>query len=457
MRRFFFVLSILFWLQPTYSSTIEPGSLIRDAEIEEILHSYIDPILGAAHINPRDLTLYVLVSNDVNAFATFNTTICIYTGFLLKTERVEEVIGVLAHEIGHLAGKHLVGLVSALENAQKSSMLGTIAGVALAVLAGRPDLAVFSGLGSQNIAQYSLANFSQGQETIADQLAIKFLKKLCWPTDGLGTFLKKLSNQELLSDSQRDPYLRTHPLTTDRIQAVQRLSHLSVCTKKSPHPALLAKKYTLLKTKLEAFLLAPVLVLRKYTDKTFLSQYAQSIAYYRLANTKKALEVLENLVLEQPQNPFLWELKGQILYESGQISKAIQAYTESLILRPNDALLLLGLAQALISAEKKEFLEQSLKLLKKARRLEPKNILVHHYLSIAYGRQGKMGLMSLSLAEKAFLEKKWAEAKEQIKRALYYLKAKAQAKYKLRAEDLKNQIDQESERNPKGNEASLTS
>lgn len=420
------------------ADTIAAGTVIRDAEIESILHSYIDPIFTAAHLNPKDLRLLLVVSKDVNAFATFNSTIVLFTGFLLKTENVREVIGVLAHEIGHLAGHHLVSLTDAIENAQKQNLLCALAGVTLGILTGRPDIGIFSVMGGGTAAQYSFSSFNRGQEAAADQMAIRYLSTLCWPTDGLGTFLKKLLSQELLRDAQKDPYLRTHPLTQDRVKAVENAYEIA-CSK--PLPAKMTEDYKLLKMKLEAFLLPPLGVLEQYKGTDFLNVYAQVIAYYRLAQTNKALETLDALLRDHAGNPFLWELKGQILYESGKIKESVVAHEKAVSLKPESPLLMLGLAQSLVALEDKKQLTRAESLLEKAVESEPENTSMWHYLSIVYGRQKKMGEMALSLAEKEALDKNWKEVEQQAKRALNYLKP--QNRSFLRAQDIKNQATRE--------------
>ncbi len=417
---------------------LSAGTVIRDAEIESILHSYTDPLFRVAKLNPKDLRLVIVVNRDVNASATFNTTIILFTGFLLKTESVQEVIGVLAHEIGHLAGQHLVSLVDAVDNAQKMSLLGALAGVTLGLLTGNPQIGIFSVMGGHTSAHYSFAHFNQGQESAADRMAIRFLNDLCWPVEGLESFLRKLLSQELLRDTQQDPYLRTHPLTKDRVNMVQHLAQIS-CTKPFSHDML--ANYQILKMKLEAFLGVPSLVLEKYQGDSFLNRYAQAIAYYRLSDSTRALQILDELLKIHDKNAFLWELKGQILYENGKLKESVGCYEKAVALKPAQPLLLLGLAQSLIALEDKKVLLRAESLLEKAREFERENGLILHYLSVVYGRQNKMGKMALALAEKEALLLNWPEAKQQAERALTHLKAKD--KSFLRAHDLKNQATQE--------------
>ncbi|MEI8320754.1 MAG: M48 family metalloprotease [Alphaproteobacteria bacterium] len=435
---------ILFAVFVANSEELAPGTVIRDAEIEAILHSYTDPLFKVAHLNPKDLRLIIVVSKDVNASATFNTTITVLTGFLLKTERVDEIIGVFAHEIGHLAGNHLMGLTDAIDNAQKTSLLGTLAGVTLGVLTGRPDIALFSLAGGQATAIYSFSQFNRGQEAAADRMAIRFLHELCWPVDGLASFLHKLHGQELLRESQQDPYLRTHPLTQDRVTTVHHAQETS-CSK--PFPKEMLENYAILKMKLDAFLSPPYLVLEKYKGEGFLNHYAQVIAYYRLSDIGNALRILDGLLKSPHASPYLWELKGQILYEHGKLKESIFCYEKALSLSPESPLLMLGLAQSLIGLENKKVLGQAERVLRKMKEHEPENALVLHYLSIVYGRQERMGEMALSLAEKEALLGNWAEAKNQADRALHFLKPKDHAY--LKAQDLKNHISQEMDKKTK--------
>ena len=345
IKAFLFLTLLLTFTQAT--AAFEEGTVIRDAEIEDILRSYIDPILEKAHLNKKDLNLIILINRDINAAATINTTLILNSGFLLHTTSLEEVLGVLAHEIGHLEGRHIIRMIENLDKKKKGNILSVAAGIALGILTNRPDLGAAVATGSNISNVYSLLSYNRAEEASADQAALKYLNALCWPAEGMATFFDKLLGQEFLSSSLQDPYIRSHPLTKDRLETVRAQLKLS-CHK--PLPEIMVKNYHILKTKLEAFLFPPESILQKNAGTTPLEKYAQSIAYYRQGKIDQAIKTLDSLVKQAPQNPYYHELKGQIYYENGKINPAIENYRQALALKPKEALFQMGLAQCLIAS-----------------------------------------------------------------------------------------------------------
>lgn len=438
-----FLIVCLFCLSVVSSyCNFEKGTVIRDAEIEEILKSYIDPLFEKANLDKKDLNLVIIIDPEVNAAATINTTLIINSGFLLKTTRLEEVLGVLAHEVGHLEGRHIIRMIEAIDQAKKASILSVAAGLALGVLSQRPDLGAALATGGSISSVYSFLSYNRGEEASADQAALKYLNALGWPSEGLASFFEKLLNQELLSSSLQDPYARSHPLTKDRLESVKsQLKKLST----PPLPKKMVEGYETLKAKLEAFLMSPDMVLHHYKGTSSLQKYAQAIAYYRQGKTDASLKLLQALVKEFPTHPYYVELQGQIHYEAGQLNLAINNYRRALSLKPKEPLFQLGLAQALIALNKNQELVEAQNLLEQVQQEEPRNVTVWHFLSIVYGRLNKMGAMALSLAEKAVLLEKWDEADEQVKRALHYLDKKDPLY--VHAQDLQLQAKREKNKN----------
>ncbi len=421
------------------SGNITPGSVIRDAEIEDILRGYLNPLFRQAGLNPKDLRLIIVATPEVNAAATFNHTIIVNTGFILTTTGPDEVAGVFAHEVGHLAERHIVQKIDAAQNSQIKGMLAAAAGIALGVFSGRPDVGAAVAMGGNISSAYSFLSHSRMEETAADLAAVRYLNGLCWASEGLQKFLGKLLSQELLSSNLQDPYVRTHPLTRDRVESIRHwIAHS--CQKGLPQK--MKEDYKIMIVKLSAFLDPPQIAFQKFKGDSELDRYAQTILYYRQKDFQKSLDLLEGLLKEHPLNPFYWELKGQILYESGKIKESIGSYQKANQLKPNDPLLMVSLAQSLVGIEEAKYLKEARNLLEKAKNLEPENISVWYFLSIVYGRLGDMGNMALSLAEREVVLQNWKEAHQQVLRALNFLK-KGTKTY-TRALDLKNITSRES-------------
>lgn len=420
------------------STTIPKGVAIRDSEIEQYLKKYIDPIFTVAGLNPADAKVILVNENTVNAAALPNGAMVLYAGFIRATKSVEQVIGVIAHEVGHIAGRHHVRGYAAMEKAQKSGMMMGLLGLTLGVLSGRPDVGLATAMGGMSQSIHSFLHYHRGEEAAADMAAVKYLEKLGWTSAGLMEFLETLKGQELLNASQQDPYLRTHPLTRDRIETVRNRVDKSKC-KRAPLPKEFFEDYRIIHMKIDAFLFPVEKVSKKYTGESRLDKYAQAILAYREAYYDKALSIVDGLITLDPENPFYHEFKGQILFERGMVLDSIKPYEKAVQLMPESPLLKIGLAQSLLRQDRKDFTDKAIKHLTQALKYEKDNVTAWHLLAVALGKQGNMVDMSIALAEEASFKGDWEMALEQSKRALWHLKK--QGKTSLRANDIKMQAE----------------
>jgi predicted Zn-dependent protease len=440
MKLKIFLCLIFFFLGGFARAEFQRGTVIRDAEIEKILRNYLDPLFKIAGLNPEEVRIIMVVEPSLNAAALPGNTVLFHTGFLIETTDPEEVAGVLAHEVGHIAGRHLARMYGAMEKSQRIGMLGALMGIAVGLL-GSPDAGMALALGGSSQALHSFLHYRRGEEEAADMLGVQYLERLGWPIRGLRTFLSKMLGQELLSESLQDPYLRTHPLTHDRVERVRSKEGMAVRTKTLKMPRYFYEQHARMVLKLKSFLWSPHKTLRTFSGKTFLDTYAQSIAYYRQADFEKALSLVKQLLDQEPENPFFWELQGQILFESGKVTESIAPYKRAVELYPSSAILQAACAQSLLQDQrqerKKESVEQALEHLQKAIALESDNGMAWSYLAIAYGRQQQMAKMALALAEKGLLSHQWPYAIEQAGRAQNFTK-KNDKDYR-RAEEIKKE------------------
>ena len=227
-------------------------SFIRDTEIEETLRMYATPIFQAAGLDANGVSVYIVSDNSLNAFVAGGQKLFINTGLLLKADTPEQVMGVMAHETGHIAGGHLSRIHDQLRNASAISILSTLAGVAAGVAAGRSDVGTAAILGGQNVAQRNFLAYSRTQESSADQAGVKFLTDVGISSRGMLDFMKKLEGQELLSTASQDPYLRSHPLTTERVDFLANFVANSDLKDKKVSPELY-ERHARMRAKLYAF------------------------------------------------------------------------------------------------------------------------------------------------------------------------------------------------------------
>ncbi len=311
-------------------------------------------------------------------------------------------------------------------------VLGGLAGLA----AGRADAGVAAMLGGQQVAERTLLSYSRAQEASADQAGMGFLDRVGWSSRGLLEFFEVLSGQEFLAYDRQSPYVRSHPLTRDRIEAVR--DHLTRMPGKTALPAGFEQMHQRTRAKLRGFLDPPgdTLALYKESDRSVPARYARAVAFHRQARLADALRLIDGLIAESPRDPYFHELKGQVLFESGRVREAAAAYATAVQLLPGAALLRVGLAQAELELNDPALLQKAKANLIEATRQDLDYALAWRLLAVAHGREGDIGLAAVALAEQALLENRMRDARQQASRAEQLL-ARGSPGW-LRAQDIKD-------------------
>lgn len=407
-------------LAPTIASA--RPAVIRDAEIENIIRSYATPLLQSAGIAPGDASLILVRDDQINAFVAGGMNIFIYTGLLRSVESPDEVRGVLAHEIGHIAGGHIARLGAELEQASAQALLSTILGVAVAVAAGRGDAGAAIIAGGQGAAQRGFLSHTRTQESAADQAAFRYLDASGLSASGMVSMLDRLAGQELVSDTYQDPYVRTHPLSRDRVNSARAFVERSGDHGQVASEADKATFYRL-QAKLAGFIDPPQRTLDRYAanDAGIPARYARAIAQYRRGDLAAALVLIDGLIRETPSDPYFHELKGQMLYESGRGQEAAAAYEDATAILPNDAPLMGPAAQALMAAGGAARTARAIQMLERVTLMEPRNPGAWLNLGIGYGKMDRIGDASVALAEANMLNGRKEDAGLQARRAQHHL------------------------------------
>jgi predicted Zn-dependent protease len=289
------------------ASPASAQSAIRDTEIEGIIHEWADPVFTAMGLEPSEVEVLLINDNDLNAFAVPGRVLGVNTGLILKTRNPNQLLGVVAHEAGHIRNRHT--LRDGAQDAGMQPMLMTMALGALAIAAGAPDAGAVLLGNSQYFGTLSAIRYISYQEGEADNTAARALERAGESGKGLVDFFENFRSQEVFSDARRYPYFRTHPLSSDRIENLRRL------VAEQPHyghrdsPERMAE-HALVLAKIHAFMDAPNATLRAYpeTDTSLPARYARAIAWYRDGQTEKALAAVDVLLGEEPENPYYWEL-----------------------------------------------------------------------------------------------------------------------------------------------------
>jgi predicted Zn-dependent protease len=395
----------------------EPSG-IRDSEIENAIRVLAAPIWRAAGLEPNDVGIYLINDKQINSFVAGGQAIFINTGLIERAETPNQLVGVIAHETGHIVGGHVLRAKEAMRNASIETIIAMVlaAGASVAGRSGAPML------GAAGVGERAFMRFSIAQEATADHAAMNFLDRACQSARGLLRFFEILQSNELLAGDRQDAWERTHPLTQQRLEYVRDHVERARCSN-APEPPGAADLLRLIKVKLHAFLDPPSSTLAAYpeSDASVLARYARAIAYYRMPNLDRALPAIDGLIRDFPKNPYYRELKGQMLFENGHTREAIRPYEEAVRLAPSAALLRIALSQTYIESGDPALNKRAIAYLNDASREEGRDSEVWHFLAVAYGRDGQMGMAALSLAEQALANGKKKDAIQEADRAKHLL------------------------------------
>jgi predicted Zn-dependent protease len=416
-------------------------TLLRDAEAEDIIRHWATPLFTAAGLQADAVQVFLVQSSDVNAFVAGGQRIFIHSGLLLTAENANQIMGVIAHETGHISGGHLARLQDELRGLTAQSIIALVAGAAAAVASGRPDAGMAAVMGAQHLTERNLLQYSRVQESAADQAGISFLERTQKSGQGMLRFLEILGEQELLSVGQQDPYVRSHPLSRERINLLKEVVARSRWAKQPDSPED-AESFARLRAKLLGYI-DPAQTLRLYPvkDASLPGRYARAVAYYRSGDAARSIAELDSLLAERPNDPYFLEQKAQTLHEGGRPTESLPFYRRAVELAPEAATIRIALGQALLAIDGPTPVEEAIEQLRLGLRREPQNGSGWAFLAQAYGRAGDVANASLASAEQFLLAGRWRDAILQAGRAEAKLPVGSPGQ--LRAQDIKGTAENE--------------
>ena len=407
---------------------------VRDAEIESLLREYTAPILRVAGVGGGGLTIYIVPSKEFNAFVIDGRRIIVNVGTLMQAETPNEVIGVLAHEIGHIAGGHLAQLRQELRFATAMSILQVIlAGAAAAAGSGGGAGAIISG--GQHAINRTLLSYRRGQEQAADRSAINYLNATGQSGKGMVKTFERFAEQRIFTSQFVDPYAQSHPMPRDRVEALGNLARQSPYwdAKDSNY---LQLRHDLMRAKISAYVDHPNSVKRKYpkANGSLAALYAHTIVRMRSSDYKGALSGIDQLLKQMPDYPYFWEMKGEILTNAGRPRDAVAPLRKAVSLAPNDTALRVALGKAYVVSGDKSLQDDAVNELQRVTREQRDHSDAQTYLARAYGALGRIPEANLASAEASLAKGDNDQAKQFAARAKQG--AKTGSPTWLRAEDI---------------------
>ncbi len=375
-------------------------TILRDPDIENALEQLSLPLIRAAGLDQDQIKLLVVRDSSLNAFVFDSAHILIHSGLILRMESAEELQAVVAHELAHIANGHIPRRLSNQRTAAGATQIGLLMALAIGAATGNAEAAAGVAAGSASSAQRVFFSHTRAEEASADQSALRYLSQAGVDPKAMAVLLQRFLGQEVLSAARQDPYVRSHPLTRDRIRAVE--GYAAAYRSGTDATSEADRWFARTRAKLGAFLKAPSQTLRTVArnDNSDIAVMQRAIAYHRLPNRSQALGEIQTLADRLPNDPFVQELRGQILLESGEVAAAVQAYARAARLAPENALILAGHGRALLALDAGDSRKQALRLLERAHSRDSQDPRLMRDLAVAYARNGQNGMASVATAER---------------------------------------------------------
>src|SRR5436309_14535787 len=386
--------------------------VLRDTETEQLLREYTRPILRAAGLEKQNIQMVIINQGVFNAFVADGRRIFVNYGAIMQSETPNQIIGVMAHETGHLAGGHLAKMREQMAQAQTRMIIAMLLGAG-AMVAGAKTGGSSGGLTNAGAAMFSaqgevirrnLLSYVRQQEENADKAGVKFLTATGQSARGMYETFKRFTDESLFAARGADPYVQSHPMPAERVRALEELARSSPYWDKKDDPALQAR-HDMVRAKISAFMERQDTVYRRYpmSNTSLPARYAHAITTYLHGDLRSALAQIDGLIVLQPANPYFYELRGQALLESGKPAEALTPLHKAVQLSNGSPLIEMMLGQALVATDNKTYTDEAIKILRAAVARESEAPLGYTQLAMAYGKKGDYAEADLASAQAAYL------------------------------------------------------
>ncbi len=404
------VAPVLTPVAPARAQENKGPSILRDTESEQLLREYTRPILRTAGLEKQNIQMVIINDSSFNAFVADGRRIFVNYGAIMQSETPNQLIGVLAHETGHLAGGHLAKLREQLAQAQTQMIIAMLLGAGAMVASARgggsglADAGAAAVAAPQEMIRRSLLSYQRQQEENADRAGVKFLTATGQSPKGMYDTFKRFTSESLFAARGADPYLQSHPMPAERVASLQEMARASPYWDKKDDPAL-QMRHDMMRAKISAFMERQDTVYRRYplSNTSLSARYARAITTYLHGDLNNALTQIDGLIQAQPNNAYFYELRGQALLEGGKPNDAIAPLHKALQLSNSAPLIEMLLGQALVATDNKAHTDEAIAILRAAVARESEAPLGYSQLAMAYGRKGDYAEADLASAQAAYL------------------------------------------------------
>jgi len=395
LKKQILIFLFIFFSTISYSQARQRIVIIRDTEIEDFLHEISRPIFLTASLNPDEIKFYIIQDSSINAFVSGGQNIFVNTGTLTHFNEPDALLGIIAHETGHIAGGHLARIGEEMRTQQGVAVGAVLIGM-IAALAGSAEAMQVSLLGGIHIGQQNILQYTRTQEKSADQLAINYLLKNNLSPESLLKSMEEFKREQMSIDDNMEYYI-THPLSKNRVEHIK--ANLKDGISSEWFNEKYDRRYNLIKAKITGYTEPQNIVLRKYpkSDKTDYGLYARSVSY-SLNGQKRGINTM-NFLIKREENPYFLETRASVMFNFGKIDKAIEDYQKANLLLPNKPLIQVALSLVIIKSGKADLYDEAILNLEKTLEVERDNLQAWKLLAEVYYKVEQKDLSHLSLAE----------------------------------------------------------
>jgi predicted Zn-dependent protease len=391
-------------VRPAMAQSDDGPSILRDTETERLFKDMSRPLIVAAGLDPNSVNVVLVNDPEINAFVAQGQTVYVQSGLLEATDNLNQLQGVVAHELGHVVAGDSIRSGQGMKQATGITILSLVLGAA-AMAAGAGDAGMGIMMAGQRAAEGEFMAFTRAQEATADASAARFLAKAGISGKGILDFFAKLQNYEYrLAIYSKDSFDRTHPLNQERIQALGQTLRTDPAYSKPTDPELEAR-FQRVKAKLMGYV-DPKLAVTKYpeSNQSVPAHYARAYAYHLGGYPQKAEAEANALLATDPHDPYFLELKGQILLENGRPADAIPPLREAVARSGEAPMIAAMLGHALVATEDPKNFGEAKQILKVAVNKDNQDPFAWYQLGIIYDREGDPARAALATAERSNLQ-----------------------------------------------------
>ncbi len=408
--------------------------VVQDVEVIDYLNNLGNKLAAASTDKQQKFNFFVVQDNAINAFAMPGGVIGVHTGLFLAAKSESGLASVLGHEVGHVTQRHLARMLAA----QKYDMVKNIAGVALALLVARanPELANGALTTASAVGVQKQLDYTREHEREADRVGLQILNGAGFDVRAMPEFFTTLQQGTRFSEGAAPSFLRTHPLTSERIADVtNRVEQMPY--RQVPN----SMDFQYIKAKLEANYGAVDNVIALYEqnikERSFISEsvahYGLAVAYLRKNALPQAEKEMVWLKKNATQNAMIENLNAKLQVAKNNPQAAAKQYEAALKIYPENRALNYGYAEHLLAIKQAD---NAIKLAKSQQKLYPNDAKFYEVLASAYTMQNKQLLGHQAQGEAYFRKYDLGRAVEQMELAVkandgdFYQKSIVEARLK---------------------------